>query len=273
MRAKMKGTAVILAVALFLVTAILPSALWAGPPFLTDDPVPVPFKHYEAYLFSTVDHTKKDTTGVGPAFEFNVGALPNLQVHLVVPFAFTASQDAPNAYGFGDLEFGLKYRFLQETDYRPMAGVFPMLEIPTGDANLGLGNGRTWGKVPLWLQKSWGPWTTYGGGGFAINPAPDQRNYYFGGWLLQRQLGKRLILGGEIFAQGKSSDDDRSFMVFNLGGFFNITPNFQLLFSGGHTLAGGGHTIGYLGLYYTGGFGAGRSHPEPKPLGSPLQSE
>lgn len=59
-------------------------------------------------------------------------------------------------------------------------------------------------------------------------------------------------MGGEIFSQGKSSDDTRSFAVFNLGGFFKITPNFQILFSGGHTLAGGNHTIGYLGLYWTG---------------------
>ena len=126
------------------------------------------------------------------------------------------------------MEFGLKYRFIQETDYRPMVGVFPLLEIPTGDANRGLGNGRAWGKFPLWLQKSWGPWTTYGGGGYAINPAPEQRNYSFGGWLLQRDFGERLTLGGEIFAQGKSSDEIRSFAVFNLGGFFKITPNFQL---------------------------------------------
>jgi hypothetical protein len=225
-----------------------------GPPFLTDDPEPVPFKHWEFYLFSTVDVTRKSTNGTGPAFEFNVGALPNLQVHLVLPLAFTAPQGEPSAYGLGDMEFGLKYRFIQETDHRPMVGVFPLLEIPTGDVNQGLGNGRAWGKLPLWLQKSWGPWTTYGGGGYAVNPAPEQRDFFFGGWLLQRNFGEKLILGGEIFAQGKSSDDTRSFAVFNLGGFFKITPNFQLLFTGGHTLAGGNHTIGYLGLYWTGGF-------------------
>jgi hypothetical protein len=270
----MKRANIILTAALLIVTSILPRSLWAGPPFLTDDPEPVPFKHYEAYLFSTVDGTRKDTTGVGPAFEFNVGALPNLQIHLVVPLAFTFPQDAPRAYGMGDMEFGLKYRFIQETDYRPMVGAFPMLEIPTGDANLGLGNGRTWGKIPLWIQKSWGPWTTYEGGGYAINPAPGQRNYYFGGWLLQREFGERLTLGGEIFAQGKSSDDNRSFMVFNLGGFFNITPSFQLLFSGGHTLAGGSHTIGYLGLYYTGGFGEGtRVQPGPQSMSSAWRRE
>ncbi len=32
---------------------------FAGPPFLTDDPEPVPFKHWEFYLFSTVDAARK----------------------------------------------------------------------------------------------------------------------------------------------------------------------------------------------------------------------
>jgi hypothetical protein len=173
-----------------------------------------------------------------------------------VPLAYAAAPGGPPAYGLGDLEFGLKYRFIQETAHRPMVGLFPMLEIPTGNANRGLGNGRTWGKVPVWLEKSWGPWTTDAGGGYAVNPAPGQRSYFFGGWLLTRDFGKHLTLGGEIFAQGKSSDDIRSAAVFNLGGYVKITPNFQILFTGGHTLAGGGHTIGYLGLYWTGGFGS-----------------
>ena len=245
---------------------------FSGLPFLTDDPEPVEFKHWEAYLFSTVDVARKQTDTTGPAFEFNVGALPNLQVHLVIPLAYASPSDAPNAYGFGDTELGLKYRFIQEADHRPMVGVFPMLEIPTGDAGRGLGNGRAWWRLPMWLQKSWGPWTTYGGGGYVINPAPGQRNYCFGGWLLQRDFSERLTLGGEFFAQGKSSDDIRSFAVFNLGGYFKITPNFQLLFSGGYTLAGGRHTVGYLGLYWTGGFGKEpRTHTGLKSLSSFLR--
>ena len=103
---------------------------FAGPPFLTDDPEPVPFKHWEFYLFSTVDATRKGTNGTGPAFEFNVG------------------------------------------------------------------------------------------------------------------------------------------------GFFKITPNFQILFTGGHTLAGGNHTIGYLGLYWTGEFGKGQEKQTGlKSLSSPLRGE
>jgi hypothetical protein len=142
---------------LLVIGAVFTETVYAGPPFLTDDPVPVPFKNWEFYLFGTVDATRDATDGTGPAVEFNVGALPNLQVHLVVPLAFNVPQGGDSAFGKGDMEFGLKYRFIQETDYLPMMAVFPLLEIPTGDVTRGLGNGRVWGKLPIWLQKSWGP--------------------------------------------------------------------------------------------------------------------
>ena len=126
-----------------------------------------------------------------------------------------------------------------------------MAELPTGDASRGLGNGRTWFGLPIWLQKSWGPWTTYGGGGAALNSAPGQRNYPFGGWLVQRNFGKHLTLGGEIFAQGPDTDSDNGFAALNFGGFYNVTEHFSLLFTGGHTVAGDRHTLWYFGLYGT----------------------
>jgi len=39
----------------------LAAAGFAGPPSLTDDPEPVDFKHWEAYLFSTVNTTGRQT--------------------------------------------------------------------------------------------------------------------------------------------------------------------------------------------------------------------
>ena len=37
-----------------------------------------------------------------------------------------------------------------------MIGTFTMFEIPTGNADKGLGVGRTWYKLPIWVQKSFG---------------------------------------------------------------------------------------------------------------------
>ncbi|HTT56805.1 MAG TPA: hypothetical protein VMF63_06835 [Opitutaceae bacterium] len=229
------------------------SRLHAGPPFLTDDPEPVDLHHWEAYLFGTGDRTVDGSAVNGPAGEFNYGVLPDTQVHLVVPVTRVVPSGGGVTSGLGDTELGIKYRFVHENDTTPQIGVFPMAELPTGSADRGLGNGRAWFRLPVWLQKSRGPWTTYGGGGEALNSAPGQRDYPFGGWLVQRDFGPHLTLGGEIFSQGPDTVDGRGFTVANVGGYVNFTPGFSLLFSAGRSLGGERHTIWYLGLYWTGG--------------------
>ncbi|HMK75757.1 MAG TPA: hypothetical protein VK568_06190, partial [Thermodesulfobacteriota bacterium] len=93
--------ALLLPIFLLWLVPALAGTSFAGPPFLTDDPEPVEFKHWEAYLFSIVDAMRKQTDLMGPALEFNVGALPNLQVHIIIPMAYASSADAPSAYGLG----------------------------------------------------------------------------------------------------------------------------------------------------------------------------
>jgi hypothetical protein len=135
----------------------------------------------------------------------------------------------------GDTELGAKYRVLDpgKDDWYPQIGVFPLLEVPTGDANRGLGAGQTLAYLPIWLQKDWDRWTTYGGGGYWINPGTGNRNYWYAGWLLQRQVTGNFALGGEVFHQTSSAVGRGGTDGFNLGGIFDITPHHHLLFSAG----------------------------------------
>jgi len=48
----------------------------AGPPFITDDPVPVDYRHSEFYIFSTQDKARDGKNSAFPAFEFNYGVPP-----------------------------------------------------------------------------------------------------------------------------------------------------------------------------------------------------
>ena len=190
----------------------LPAAATAGPPFLTDDPEPVPFRHYEMYVFSTVDRGGGTTFAQLPAFEFNVGAAPNLQLHVVVPGGYAGP---PGAYGIGDVELGVKYRLIEEGGRRPQVGVFPMIELPTGNGPAGIGNGTVWARLPVWLQKSMGPWVTYGGVGYEVNRAPGMKDSRFAGWLVQRKLTESLALGAETYhheAQEREGGRPRSWM-------------------------------------------------------------
>lgn len=240
------------AVAIVAMTMVSPAAL-AGPPFLTDDPAPVELKASEFYVFSTYDKTKDGKDMAIPAFEYNYGAFPDTQLHLVVPFVRSAPNGSSSEYGIGDVEVGVKYRFIQETETSPQIGIFPMAELNTGDSDKGLGNGKTWWRLPVWLQKSWGPWTTYGGAGYVINRATGQKNYPFAGWLLQKDLNEKLTLGGEVFARGKDAEDGKSASILNFGGIYKFTPDFNLLFSAGHSVGGESHTIAYLGLWWAWG--------------------
>jgi hypothetical protein len=231
---------------------------WAGPPFVTDDPEPVELHHWEVYVASTEVETASDRSGTAPHIEVNNGIAPDLQAHVIMPYAFDRSPGGPLHRGYGDTELGLKYRFVQEGPSRPMAGTFPLVEVPTGDANRGLGSGHTQWFLPIWLQKSWGPWTTYGGGGYWINPGAGNRNWTFLGWEVQKDLSERVTLGGEVFRTTPSEVGGRTEVSFNLGGYYNFDDEHHLMASAGRGNEDTGF-MGYVAFQWTFGPGvAGR---------------
>lgn len=213
-------------------------AAWAGPPFRTDDPEPVELHHLEVYGFTQITETGHDATGAEPGVEVNYGAAPNLQLHLAAPLAVDRPSGGPAAFGFGDVELGVKYRFVEEseTGWRPQIGVFPLVELPTGDQRRGLGGGHTRVFLPVWLQKSRGEWLTYGGGGYWINPGAGNRNYWFAGWLLQRRIAKPLAVGAELYYQTADTVGGRDGAGFNVGGIYDFSEHYHLLLSVGRGL-------------------------------------
>jgi hypothetical protein len=230
---------------------------FAGPPFITDDPEPVDLGHWEVYTFSAGASGKGDTTGLGPSIEVNYGAAPGLQLHVISGFAYDDQPGGQFNMGLSDTELGAKLRFINpgEDDWYPQVGIFPLLEAPTGSAKRGLGAGEWQEFLPIWLQKDWGKWTTYGGGGYWINPGQGNRDYWFLGWLLQRQVTEQLALGGEVFHQTSSMQGRTGSSGFNLGGVFDFSEHHHLLFSagrGGLLYAVDAGAVGYPTTYYLG---------------------
>src|SRR6266571_972442 len=128
------------AFAAFLYLAVFSlSAAWAGPPFVTDDPETVEYKHGEFYTASQYANNKDGKEGTLPHFEFNYGVIPDVQLHLLVPLAFVHPNGGQTMYGLGDTEVGLKYRFIHESETIPQIGTFPLVHVPTGDSERGLG--------------------------------------------------------------------------------------------------------------------------------------
>jgi hypothetical protein len=225
------------ALAAFVLAAALLTAetAHAGPPFVTDDPEPVDQGHWEVYAFSDGAVGRGDASGVGPSIEVNYGAAPNLQLHVIGNFAYDAPAGGPAVMGLGDTELGVKYRFVDpgKDDWWPQVAIFPLVEVPTGDARRNLGGGQAQAFLPVWVQKDFGKWTTYGGGGYWINPGPGNRNYWFAGWLVQRQVTDKLGLGAEIFHQTSSTIGRGGSSGFSVGGQYDFTDHYHLLFSVG----------------------------------------
>ena len=216
------------------------SPAFAGPPFVTDDPEPVPYRNWEVYLASLGSRDERaGWTGTAPHLEVNYGPLAGVQLHTIVPLAYAVPEHGKSAYGPGDVELGVKIRFLEERRWAPMLGTFPLVEVPVGSERRGLGEGTTQIFVPFWLQKSFGDFTTYGGWGVWFEPQ-EGRHWWFFGWLLQRKVVEHLTLGAELYHETPKelAADGRGNTAFNAGGIVDVTDHHHIMLTCGRSIVG-----------------------------------
>jgi hypothetical protein len=126
-----------------------------------------------------------------------------------------------------------------------------------GDAALAGARLRTeLGNKPLWIQKDFGDWTTFGGGGYWINPGPGNKNHWFVGWVLERKITDKLTLGVELFHQTPGEIGAMQSTGLNIGGIYDFTDRYHFLFSFGKGLQHAKETnelSSYIGFELTGG--------------------
>ncbi len=88
-----------------------------------------------------------------------------MQLHAILPWGVSAPLNnpvyrsvgqGPDAFGLTDMELGAKIAFIKESKHFPQIGSFTMFEMPTGNFDKGLGVGKVWYKLPIWLQKNSG---------------------------------------------------------------------------------------------------------------------
>jgi len=218
-----------------LIAACAVTPALAGPPFATDDPEPTDTGHFEIYLYSEGTHAEDGTEGTLPGLEVNYGAAPNLQISIAVPLAFDKGEKHGTLYSYGATEIGAKYRFVEEDDHgwRPQIAFYPSAEIPIGDADRKVGGGHVREFFPLWLQKSCGPWTTFGGGGYWINPGDGNKDYWFAGWALLRRVTQRFSLGAEVFHQTSDTRTSPDSTGANMGAVYDLSNRWHLVGSAG----------------------------------------
>jgi hypothetical protein len=208
----------------------------AGPPFVTDDPEPTDTHQFENYLYVQSTNTSGSFSGPGVGLEINYGAFDNTQLSWSVPLN---PNPGPGGMGlvWAPLGGGIKYRFIQEDSdgWRPQVAVFPQIFIPVGSASH---SSPTTELLPIWLQKSFGAWTIFGGGGYTRNPGEDNRNFAIYGGALQRQINHQLALGVEIFGQTHDTATDRGSTAAGLAALYDLNETWHLIGSVNTGIAG-----------------------------------
>ena len=235
---------------LLLSIIFITSSTFAGPPFNTDDPVPLNFLHWEFYIASSYQFGKYDDNATLPHFEVNYGAVPDVQIHILAGMGYV-KEDTDHQYGFMTAEVGFKYRFINNEANDFQVGIFPLLEIPTTSTESIVGNDHLQAFLPLWIQKSWGKFTTYGGGGYWINSGQNNKNSVFVGWEAQYDFSQTLTLGSELYYESPDTKDGSNDLVFKVGGYININGENHILYSIGQSLIHSDDISGYLGYQLT----------------------
>jgi hypothetical protein len=230
----------------------LATSAWAGPPYTTDDPEPTPTGHIEDRLFFDGMQTPGLTSGQ-TGLDLNWGAAKDLQLTLLLPLDYQNGAGSTRG-GAGNIQLSAKYRFLHQSDHSwvPDVAVFPEVILPTqarafGPARVGL-------YFPVWLQKDFGPWSTFGGAGWTYNPGPGNRNFTLAGWAVTRQVSKTLNLGVEAYHQTGQTVGAKALTVVAAGAVWQFSQHFALMASAGPGVQAdksAGQGVFYIALQFT----------------------
>jgi Putative MetA-pathway of phenol degradation len=223
---------------LLLVVLALASPALAGPPYETDDPQPTEQGHWEIYAFGTREGAGSDFGGAY-GLDLNYGPVDNVQLTATLPIAYANGAGSV----VGDVELGVKYRFVHDEASGIEVAIFPRVILPT--AGKGFGTGRTSLLLPVWAQKSFGKWAVFGGGGYTINPGAGKRGFALASLAVTRELSDRLSLGIEASRTGPDADDARASSSVGLGASFRLNDNLALLASGGPIFEDGTPPVRY----------------------------
>lgn len=198
----------------------------AGPPYLTDDPEPTDTGHFEIYAFTQGITARGDTNGQS-GIDFNYGGAPNLQLTATVPVDYDVPSDAAAVGGFGNVELAAKYRFLTQQNFGVDVAVFPRVFLPSASANVGDQHASF--LLPVWLEKDWGRWSAFGGGGCELNQGGDSKNFCQAGVVVANQVRTDLQLGVELFHQTADTIGGQDTTSVGTGVRYDLDDHFHLL--------------------------------------------
>jgi hypothetical protein len=225
----------------------------AGPPLETDDPdTPGPTR-WEINLASPFA-TRAGTWLFQPLLDINYGVGERVQLKLKPRAVVLDEPGAGAKAGAGNLQLGVKWRFLDQQEHGLSLSVYPQADFnPPGDSvSRGLVTEGHQFFLPFEVQREFGPTKVYAE--FGYNWREQQPDEWAFGLAVEHPLHRRFRLVGELRNVAERDFADYEFF-FNAGFKWSIQDHATLLASAGRTLyASGGNepaVFSYLGLQFT----------------------
>ncbi len=207
----------------------------ADSPFYTDDPNFSP--GWEIKLGLTAEHNSGGDN-LTEVLDWNYAVVSNLRLNLTTYTKQNWPQVGTDASGYGDTEFKVKWRFLDEDpmSWLPAIGLAPKVYFPTADEDRGLGDGVWRFQLPIQFGKTVGKWYHWGEAGYqwAFDDAATDVGYAGIGTLYN--FNPHFALGTELFATVPLDHKKEWNLLTTLGAIYTFNANWSLKASISHSL-------------------------------------
>ena len=204
---------------------------FAGPPYVNDDAEPTAKGTWEINIYSSgtvADGGSFEQAGVNASY----GWSDDLEFNGTVLSGFSQAPGRADVAGFGDIQLGAKYKFLKQADWFVDVAVVPGITLPTHtDPSLGRP-----GLVPslnLQVERDWGDWSVFGGGGCVFPHDNLSQDFCLFGGAVTWQVTRTLQIGGEIYHATPGAKFGMHTTGIGFGATYDFSDRYHLLFSAG----------------------------------------
>lgn len=227
---------------------------YAGFPFLTDDPGTQGTGKVELDLFVQYSRFRGGSSGALPGVSLAYGVTDNVDLTLSMSMAMAQVDGVGTNIGFGDVAAGIKARVIEEDTegWRPAVTFAPSVIFPSGSQARGTGLGYTRAFLPVWLGKTLGDWSVFGGGGLNINSGTiagaRQTNWWYSGIGVTYQIDDKWMVGSEVYYTSPVSKTAKNLVGFNIAVIYSIAEGHNLVALAGRNIVNSETTNQFTGL-------------------------
>ena len=214
---------ILFSILLLTITITILQGQGGGPPMITDDPGTPEKGNWEINLSVNSDLKKHEKEFETPLLDINFGFNERTQLKMEFPYLFTKTDPGEYHSRFGDVTFGIKYRFLDEDKSGIAISLYPQITVATSSES----NNEY--LFPLEIEKSFDKVVI----GLDVRYTYISGDEYFiqNGLLLGFDFSERLVVMGEIVYWANVQEFDVVEGVVNLGMKYQMNDLFTFMTS------------------------------------------